>query len=97
MGDFATLDKDPDQNKMARKNVEVFINGIKTEDTKLIACKAIISQNYASNFTGMCSHLLAQVALLHGGAQLESQRYKQRILVFIHVGGGCGGGRGCGI
>ena len=68
---FSELDKDPEQNKMARQKVEVFLNGIKTAGAKLIACKAIISQNYESDFTGACYHFLAQFARFHGGTQLE--------------------------
>ena len=64
---------------MARQRVELLLNGVKTENTELIACTSIISKNYASDFTGASSHLLAQVAQLHGEIQLEAQRYKQRI------------------
>ena len=70
---FATLDKDLKQNKMTRKNLELLINGIKMADIKLISCKAIISQNYAIDFTGTCSHFSYQVTRFHGGAQLETQ------------------------
>ena len=73
---FATLDKDLEQKKTARQKVEVLLNVIKTANAKLISFKAIISQNYTSDFTGACSYLLAQVAGLHGGAQLEANSYK---------------------
>ena len=53
---FASLDEYPQQKKMARQKVEVLLNGIKTEDTGLISCKAIISHNHRSDFTGACSH-----------------------------------------
>ena len=56
------LDKYPDQKKTARQKLEVLLNGIKMADTKLIACTAIMSQNYTSDFTGVYSHLLAQFA-----------------------------------
>ena len=69
---FVILDKDPDQKRTARQNVEVFLNVIKTADTNLIACKAIISKNYASDFTGTCSHLSDQVSWLNGGVHLET-------------------------
>ena len=72
---FVTLDKDPEQNKVAMQKVEVFLNGIKMVDRKLIACRAIISQNYTIYFTGACSHLLAHVTQLHGGAKVDAQRY----------------------
>ena len=92
---FATIYSDPDQNKMARKKVEVLLNGIKTVDTKLIACKAIISQNYASDFTGACSHLPAQVARFHEGAHMDIKRYKRRIPKVSCGVRGRGGVRGC--
>ena len=56
----------------------------------MIACKAIISQNYASYFTGACSHFSDQVTRLHGGAHLETHRYKKWILEVSHSGGGQG-------
>ena len=59
---------------MARQKVEILLNVINMADTKLIACKSIISQNYTSDLTGECSHLLAQVVRLHVGAQMEAQR-----------------------
>ena len=66
--DFATLDKDREENKTTRQKLEVLLSDIKTAGTKLIACKAIISHTYESDFTGACSHFSAQVARLHGGA-----------------------------
>ena len=40
---------------------------------------------------------LARVVISwHIGAQLEEQKYKQRILEFSIGSGGCGGGRDCG-
>ena len=74
--DFDTLDKGPEQKKIIWQKVKVLINGIKMEDTKLIAYKSTISQNYASDFTETCSHLFIQVTRLHGGAQLKAKMYK---------------------
>ena len=68
------LDKDPDQKKTVRQNIEVLIHGIKTADTKFIACKAIISQNYASDFIGACYIFSDQVLWLHVSSQMEAQR-----------------------
>ena len=62
----------------------------------MIFCKTIISHNYASDFTGACSHFSSQVARLHGGAHLEAQRYKLQIPEVSRNSGGCGGGRGRG-
>ena len=93
---FANLDKDLDYVKMVRQEVEVLLNGIKTACNKLIACKAIVSQNYASDFTGACSHLSYQVVMLHDGTHLEEQSYKRWILEVILGGGGRGSGQGYG-
>ena len=90
--DFAKLGKDPEQRMLARKNVEVLPNGIKTAETELIACKTIIRYNCASDFTGTCSHFSAQFVRLHGGAQMEAQRYKRRISEVSRSNGGRGGG-----
>ena len=95
-GDFLALDKYPEQNKMASQKVEVLLSGIKKADTELIAYKAIISYNYAGDFTRACYHFLDQVERLHGGTQLEAQSYKQWISEVIHGGGGYGGGQGHG-
>ena len=54
--DFAKVGKDPEQRMLARKNVEVLPNGIKTAETEVIACKTIIRYDCASDFTGTCSH-----------------------------------------
>ena len=86
--DFATLDEDTEQNKMAKQKVEVFLDGIKTANTKLIDCKAIISYNCASNFTGACSHFSDQAARFHVDAHLEAQRYKLFISQVSRIGGG---------
>ena len=82
---------------MARKKVDVLINVIQMADTELIACKSIISQNYASSFTVACDYLSAKIVQLHVGSHMEVQRYKQWILEVSHSNGGSGGGRGCGI
>ena len=60
--DFATLNNDPEKQKMSRQKVKVFMNVIIIVDTELIACKATISQNYASDLTGACSRLQDQIA-----------------------------------
>ena len=90
---FVTLDKDIDEKKTARQKVKVLLSRTKTADTKLIACKAIISHNYASDFPVACYHLSAQIARLHGVFRLEEQRYKQCISEASHNRGGWGGGR----
>ena len=73
---------------MVRQKVEILLNVNNMVYIKLIACKSIISQNYTSDLTGECSHLLTQVVWLHVGAKLEAQRYKQRILEVSRGGGG---------
>ena len=52
--DTAMQDKYPEEEKIARQKVEVLLGGIKTANTKLIACNSIISNNYANYFTGVC-------------------------------------------
>ena len=68
------LDKNSDQNKMARQKVEVFLDVIKMAETALISCTSIISLNNASDFTGACSHFLSHITQLHGGAHMEAHR-----------------------
>ena len=91
---FAKLYKDPEQRNTARKKLEVFLNGIKTADSGLIAYKDILSHIYASDFTDACSHFLSQVVWLHSSAQIEEHRYKQQVLEVSCSAGGCGGVRG---
>ena len=69
-----------------REKVELFFNGIKTVDTKLIACRSIGSHNYVSDFNGSCSRFSDQVAWLHDGAHMEAQRYKRLISEFSRGG-----------
>ena len=78
------------------QKVEVLINVIKIEDTKLIECKAIISQNYASDFNGTCYPFSDQVVWLHGEAHMELQRHKQRIPYVSRGDSGRSGGQGHG-
>ena len=91
------LDNYHEQKKTARQKIEVLLKGSKMADTELIACKDIISHNCARDFTGVCYNFSAQVARLHGGANMEAQRYKLQISKVSRIGGGRGGGRGRGI
>jgi hypothetical protein len=98
---FTTLDKDPDERVSARQKVERLLKGIKTPDTELLACKAVISQNYRADLAGACAYFSTEVARLHGGAQLESRKNRKRRVSEMSSGKegrgrGRGGGRGRG-
>ena len=99
-----TLEKYPEQRKTERQKIFFLFNGTNTADTNLIACKAIIGHNYASDISGACSRLSHQVPRFHGGSHMEAKRYKHGISEVSSSGGrvhgnwihdGCaGGGRG---
>ena len=93
---FTTLDKDPDERVSNRQKIERLLKGIKTPDTELLACKAVISQNYRADFTGACAYFGQEVAQLHGGAQMESRKNRKRRISEVATGRGRGRGRGRG-
>ena len=99
---FTTLNKDPDERVSARQKVERPLKGIGTPDTELLACKAVISQNYRMDFSGACAYFSQEVARLHGGAQLENRKNRKRRISDVSSGRGGrsgrarGGGRGRG-
>jgi hypothetical protein len=98
---FTTLDKDPDERVSARQKIERLLKGIKTPDTELLACKAVISQSYRADFPGACAYFSTEVARLHGGAQLEIRKNRKRRVSEVSSGRegrgrGRGGGRGRG-
>jgi len=95
---FTTLDKDEDERLSERQKVEKLLKGISTPDAELTACKAVISQNYRTDFTGACAYFSQEVARLHGGAQLENRKYRnKRRISEVNTGRGRGnGGRGRG-
>ena len=89
---FTTLDKDPDEKVSERQKVERLLKGINTPDAELLACKAVISQNYRANFPGACAYFSQEVARLHGGAQLENRKNRKRRVSEVTTGRGGGGG-----
>ena len=98
---FTTLDKDPDERVSAHQKIERLLKGIKTPDTKLLACKAVILQSYRADFPGACAYFSTEVARLHGGAQLEIRKNRKRRVSEMSSGRdgrglGRSGGRGRG-
>ena len=91
---FTTLDKDLDERVSARQKVERLLKGINTPDNELLACKAVISQNYRADFPGACAYFSQEVAQLHGGAQLENRKNRKWRISEVSTGRGRGGGRG---
>ena len=65
---FTTLEKDEGEMYSERRKVEKLLNGINTREGELQACKAVISQNYPTDFVGACSYFSQHVARIHGGA-----------------------------
>jgi hypothetical protein len=75
---FQVLAKDPDESFSARQQVEKLQQGIRTEDPELRSAKVIISNQYANDFVGACAFFSREVARIHGPAQLENRREKDR-------------------
>jgi hypothetical protein len=93
---FTTLDKDEEERLTDRQKVGKLLKGIQSSDTELLACKAVISQNYPRNFTGACAYFSQEVGRLHGGAQLENRKYRKRRVSEVSSFRGRGRGRGRG-
>ena len=71
---FSNLDKDTDENLSNIQKVNALLKGIKNQDMELSASKALISQQYPCDLAAACAYFLKEMARLHGGDQLESQR-----------------------
>jgi hypothetical protein len=93
---FMTLEKDPDESFSERQKVNKLLEGIQSSDIELQSCKAVITSQYAGDFTGACAYFSQQVSRLHGGAQLEEQKFKRRRISQVDTCGGRvdHGGRG---
>ena len=84
---FLTLDKDVDEKLSERQKVEKLLRVINTSDMELMATKAVITSDYPRDFAGACAYFSTQVARLHGGAQLESQRFRKRRISQLNTSG----------
>ena len=94
---FQVLAKDPDESYSTRQQVEKLQQGIRTEDPELRSAKVIISNQFANDFVGACAFFSKEVARIHGPAQLENRREKDRKRRISSVqtdSQGRGGGRG---
>jgi hypothetical protein len=88
---FMTLEKDPDESFSERQKVNKLLEGIQSSDIELQSCKAVITSQHAGDFTGACAYFSQQVSRLHGGAQLEQQKFKRRRISQVDTRGGRGG------
>ena len=81
---FSTLDNVIDKKLSDIQKVNALLEGIKTQDMKLLASESVISQQYPSDLADDCTYFSKEVARLHGGTQLENQRNhrKRRISAF---------------
>jgi len=93
---FSTLEKDPDEAYSERRKVDKLLAVIQSSDVEVVAQKSVIASQFPNDFTGACNYFSAQVSRLHGGAQLESRKYKKRNVSAMHGRGGRDGGRGGG-
>ena len=93
---FITLEKDPDEAFSERQKVNKLLEGIQSSDVELQSCKAVITSQHAADFAGACAYFSQQVSRIHGGAQLEQQKYKKRRISQVSTtqGGRFGGRRG---
>ena len=93
---FLTLDKDPDESRSGRQQIETLLEVIKTDSVELLAAKVHISSNFPRDFNGACAYFSSEVARVHGAAQLEYKRDKKRRRISsVQTDGGRGrSGRG---
>jgi hypothetical protein len=83
----------------ARQQVDTLLAGIRTDDGELKGAKAVIRHDYASDFDGACAYFSGVVSELHGDAQLEYSRHKNKkrgiyaVDRYPHGRGGRGRGR----
>jgi hypothetical protein len=85
---FSTLDKDPDERYLECQKVEKLLQCIQKPDMEVVAQKSVIASQYANDFSGACNYFSAQVSRLHGGAQLENSKYKEKHNVSAMYGHG---------
>jgi hypothetical protein len=85
---FSVLHKDPDEAFSNHQKVEKLLKDIQSLDMEVMSQKAVIASQFANDFTGACNYFLVQVSCLHGGAQLESCKYKKQNILAMY---GCGG------
>ena len=94
---FQVLEKDPDKAYSQCHQVEALQKGIQTDDAELVSAKVIISSQYPHDFVGTCAFFSAEVACLHGPAQIEAKRDCKHCISAMDTNssGGCGHGHGC--
>jgi hypothetical protein len=85
---FSVLDKDLDEAFLNHQKVKKLLKDIQSLDMELMSQKEVIASQFANDFTGECNYFSVQVSCLHGGAQLESCKYKKQNILAIY---GCGG------
>jgi hypothetical protein len=92
------LDKDPDEAFSNRQKAKKLLKVIQSSDVEVMSQKAVIASQFANDFTGACNYFSVQVSRLHGGAQLESHKYKKWNILAMYGHGGrdgrCGRGHG---
>ena len=91
-----TLRKRAEDRLTPRQEVETLLEGFNSPDTELTAAKAVVRQSYPRNFADACAYLGALIATVHGSAQVENLRYRQRKRQVSAVYGRDGRGRGRG-
>ena len=91
---FSVLDKDLDEAFLNHQKVKKLLKDIQSLDMELMSQKAVIASQFANDFTGACNYFSVQVSCLHGGAQLESRKYKKQNILAMYGRGGRDGGCG---
>jgi hypothetical protein len=88
----STLGKNPDEAYSGCHKVKKLLAVIQSSDVEVAAQKSVIASQFPNNFIGACNYFLVQVSHLHGGAQLESCKYKMHNVLTVYGHGGRDGG-----
>jgi hypothetical protein len=60
---FIVLNKDPDERYSNRRHVEKLLDCIQATHPELIAYKAIVTRDFATDFDGACNYFSAQLPM----------------------------------
>ena len=75
---FQTLAKDDEETLSERQKVEKLLEGINTDNTQLLAAKTFTNNQYSHNFVHATEFFSCELSRIHGPAQLEIQKGKER-------------------
>ncbi len=82
---LSTLEKDPDEAYSECCKVKKLLAVIQSSDMEVVSQKLVITSQFPNYFMGACNYFSKQVSHLHGGAQLESCKYRKAMFQLFMV------------